>query len=259
MSEKNILYREDNFVAIITLNRPKVYNALGKEDKFLLRNLIKKANKSSNVRSLIIAAEGKAFCTGQDLGDRNVQQNVDLGHTLETEWNPLVTDIRESQKIVIAAVNGVCAGAGLSLGLSCDLIAAHPKAKFISSFSKLGLAPDAGCSALFIHSLGHKKTMEFFLFSEPLTAIDLLKAGLINQLDDNPLKKAVSWADKLSTLPLKTMAAIKKNLQRAADVDYTESLKGETYTQRYLGNAPEYQEGLRAFMEKRVPVFYPNI
>ena len=258
MSEENILYREDNYLAIITLNRPEVYNALGKDDKFLLRKLIKRANKSSGVRSLVLTAEGKAFCTGQNLGDRSVQDNVDLGHTLETEWNPLITDIRESQKIVIAAVNGVCAGAGLALALNCDLILAHPKAKFISSFSKLGLAPDAGCSALFIHSLGYQKTMEFFLLSEPLTASDLFRAGLVNRLEERPLEEAVSWAKKLSALPLKTMAAIKKNLQRAMDVDYSESLKGETCTQRYLGNSPEYQEGLKAFMEKRTPIFYPN-
>ena len=254
----NILYREEKYVAVITLNRPKVYNALGKDDKFLIRQMIKKANRSSDIRSIVITGEGKAFCTGQDLGDRSVQKNVDLGHTLNTEWNPLITAIRDSSKIIISAIQGLCAGAGIALGLGCDLVVAHPKATFIAGFSKLGLAPDAGCSALFVETLGYRKTLEFFLLSNSLDPSELLQRGAVNSLSENTVQTALSWGEKLGQFPLKTMTAIKRNLHRAMDTDFIESLKGETCTQRYLGNSPEYQEGLKAFIEKRPPVFYPN-
>ena len=130
--------------AIITINRPQVYNALNVQGKLDIIAGIKEANKDASVRSIVLTAEGKAFCSGQDLNDRTVDASkgaVDIGHTIETEWNPLIEAIRTSEKLVIGAINGVCAGAGLSVALACDMKIAPPGNRFISGFSQIGLAP----------------------------------------------------------------------------------------------------------------------
>src|SRR5690606_19926516 len=121
--------------AIITINRPEVYNALNVQGKLDIISAIREANKDTSVRSIVLAAEGKAFCSGQDLNDRTVDASkgpVDIGHTLETEWNPLISAIRSSDKLIIAAVQGVCAGAGLSVVLACDMKVAAPGGRFIA-------------------------------------------------------------------------------------------------------------------------------
>ena len=121
---ETLKYDIQNMTAIITINRPQVYNALNVQGKLDIISAIKEANKDSTVRSIILAAEGKAFCSGQDLNDRTVDATkgpVDIGHTLETEWNPLIQAIKSSDKLIIAAIQGVAAGAGLSVALACDL------------------------------------------------------------------------------------------------------------------------------------------
>ena len=180
---------------------------------------------------------------------------VDLGQVLEEEWNPLVTGIRGSGKIVVAAVGGTVAGAGLSVLAACDLVVAAPGVKFISGFSKLGLAPDAGSSSAFVKTLGHRKTLEFFLLGVPLTSEELLQSGFLNAVEEDPLGVARKMASAINDLSLESTALIKKNLQRALDVGYGESLENETRVQRYLGRSQDYREGLRAFFEKRKPVF----
>ena len=143
---ETIKFEIKNMTAIITLNRPTVYNALNIQGKLEIISAIREANKDANVRSIVLAAEGKAFCSGQDLNDRSVdasQGPVDIGHTIETEWNPLIDAIKSSDKLVIAAIQGVCAGAGLSVALACDMKIAAPGVRFISGFSQIGLAPEA--------------------------------------------------------------------------------------------------------------------
>ena len=205
---KNILYSEEDRTVTITMNRPELYNALNAEAKMEIVQAIREANKTPSVHSIILTGAGKAFCTGQDLNDRSVQAtngSIDLGHTLQTEWNPLVMAIRDSKKIVIAAVNGVCAGAGISVAISCDLIISKPGVKFVGAFSKLGLAPDAGSTYIFARALGYQKTMEFFLMGESLTSEELFNAGLINALNDEVYIKAQEYSQKINALsPLST-------------------------------------------------------
>ena len=162
---KFINYKEENLTAIIEINRADVFNAMNVECKLEIIQAIKEANKNNNIRSIILTGAGKAFCSGQDLNDRNIQGKngqIDLGHTLETEWLPLVNAIRDSKKIIIGAINGVCAGAGVSVAVACDLIIAKPNIKFVSAFSKLGLAPDAGSTYTFVRALGYQNALEFF-------------------------------------------------------------------------------------------------
>ena len=255
---KNLIITKENFTGTIKINRPEVYGALTKDAKLEIIKAIRQLNRDEEVGCIILTSEGKAFCSGQDLNDRTIQADegaVDLGNTLETEWNPLVNAIRESKKIVIGAINGVCAGAGVSVALACDLVIAHPKVKFVSGFSKLGLCPDAGSTFTFTKALGEKKALEFFLFNDPLTAQDMNDVGLVNVVTEEFLEQAQDWAQKINCMAPLSLMAMKQNIGAAIDSTYNEAMEREVSSQRFLGNSEDYQEGLKAFFEKREPKF----
>ncbi len=258
---KYIEYREENRTAIISFNRPEVYNALNYDSKIEAIQAIREANKNNQVRSIVLTGNGKAFCTGQDLNDRSIQVGsggVDLGHTLQTEWMPLINAIRDSKKIVIGALNGVCAGAGVSVAIACDMLISKPDVKFVGAFSKLGLAPDAGSTYIFSRALGYQKTMEFFLLGNPLLASELHQNNMINLLCDNPLEKALEYALNLNKLSPLSSEMIKKNIKASLDLNFEQSMEREVYAQRFLGNSADYKEGLDAFLNKREPNFTGN-
>lgn len=256
MSYEYLKVTIENQTQVISINRPEVYNALNFDAKMEIIRAIREGNKNDEVRCLILTAEGKAFCSGQDLNDRNVQgEKVDLGHTLETEWNPLINSIRDSKKLIIGAINGVAAGAGLNVAMACDFIVAKAGAKFVSGFSQLGLAPDAGSSFTFVKGLGYKRTLEFFLFNQPLISEDLEKAGMVNKVSEDALETAKEMAAKISKMAPLSLELIKKNLQAAEEKSFIECMEKETATQRFLGASSDYQEGLKAFFEKRSPEF----
>jgi len=259
VGEFNIIKLEINDgTAIINFNRPEVYNALNRAAKLEIIDALKLCGENPDLQSIILTGEGKAFCTGQDLNDRTIQNDNtpnDLGHTLETEWNPIVNNIRKSKKIIVSAINGVVAGAGLSIAFAADLIISHPKASFISGFSKIGLCPDAGSTYTFTRALGRAKTTEFFLLNTPFSAHDFLECDLINFIDENPLKKAIEIASQINHLAPLSIEAIKENIIQASDATFNESLYFETKTQKRLGRSNDYQEGLKAFFEKRKPSF----
>lgn len=255
---KYLNYKAEDKTATIEINRPEVYNALNFDAKMEIIQAIRLANRDEQVFSIILTGNGKAFCTGQDLNDRSVQAsqgNVDLGHTLETEWNPLINAIRDSKKIIIAAINGVCAGAGVSVALACDLTITHKETKFMGAFSKLGLAPDAGSTYIFTRAMGYHKTMEFFLLGEPLLGVELHQNGLINKLAENVLEEAKNMASSLSALAPLSMELIKKNIKNSFDLNFQQSMDMEKASQRFLGNSEDYKEGLNAFLNKRRPNF----
>jgi 2-(1,2-epoxy-1,2-dihydrophenyl)acetyl-CoA isomerase len=255
---KFIKFEMDGNTAVISINRPEVYNALTLDAKFEIIEAIKLSNNDPSIRSIILTGEGKAFCTGQDLNDRTIQGDkgpVDLGLTLETEWNPLINSLRNSNKIIIGAINGVCAGAGVSIALACDLLVSKPKVKFVSGFAKLGLAPDAGSTFAMTNSLGPKKTLEFFLLGEGLLSDDLKEANLINFLDENPVDFSKTLAQKINHLAPNSVSMIKSNILFSLEATYKESMQKEICTQRFLGNTKDYQEGLAAFFEKRLANF----
>jgi 2-(1,2-epoxy-1,2-dihydrophenyl)acetyl-CoA isomerase len=258
MSYQFISVKDQNETSIITFNRPDVYNAMNFDMKKEVIAALKDANANVKVKSIILSAEGKAFCSGQDLNDRSIKQEsgpIDLGNTLEKEWLPLITAIINSSKPVIAAVGGVAAGAGLSVALACDLIYAKPGTRFVSGFAKLGLAPDAGSTQILLNVLGRQRTYEFFLLDSPLIAENLKDCGLINELADDPLAKALSKCEHINKLAPLSIKMIKENLLFAADHSRQETYKREVSVQRMLGNSKDYAEGVRAFKEKRPPSF----
>lgn len=255
---ETIKYEINNGTAVITINRPQVYNALNVQGKLDIISAIKEANKDTSVRSIVLAAEGKAFCSGQDLNDRTVDASkgpVDIGHTIETEWNPLIESIRNSEKLVIAAIQGVCAGAGLSVALACDMKIAAPGVRFISGFSQIGLAPDAGMSFMLVRQMGYTKALEFALLGKPLLSEDMLGYNFISCIAENVLESALELAQEINKLAPLSVKMVKKNLQYANEKELTDVLSREKYVQRYLGFSEDYKEGVKAFLEKRKPEF----
>lgn len=255
---ETITFEQKDKTAIIKLNRPSVFNALNVQGKKEIISALKMCQKNSEIRSIILTAEGKAFCSGQDLGDRTVNSSqgpVDIGKTIEEEWNPLLQAIRKSEKLIIAAINGVCAGAGLSVALSTDLKIAAPKVKFVSGFCQIGLAPDAGLSHLLVKNLGYSKSLEFAVLGAPLLSEEMFEYNMINAISENPLEEALKWASQVNQMPPLSLRMVKRNLQFAEDHSMEDVLDLEKATQRFLGFTGDYNEGVRAFFEKRPPQF----
>ncbi len=257
-SFETIKYEPKGATALITINRPQVYNALNVQGKLDIISAIKEANKDSSIRSIVLAAEGKAFCSGQDLNDRSVNATkgpVDIGHTIETEWNPLIAAIKNSEKLIIAAIQGVCAGAGLSVALATDLKVAAPGVRFISGFSQIGLAPDAGMSFMLVRQMGYTKALEFALLGKPLLSEQMLEYNFISRIAEEPLSVALEMASEINNLAPLSVKMVKKNLQYANEKELGEVLNREKYVQRFLGFSQDYKEGVSAFLEKRKPEF----
>jgi len=255
---ETVKYEVKGATALITINRPEVYNALNVRGKLDIIAAIKEANKHTDVRCIVLTGEGKAFCSGQDLNDRTVdarQGPVDIGHTLETEWNPLIEAIRTSDKPVVGAINGVCAGAGLSVALACDIKVAAPGIRFISGFTQIGLAPDAGLSFQLVREMGYSKALSYALGGKPLLAEDMVGYNLINEVHANPQERALEVAQELSQLAPLSVKMTKKNFQMAREASLLQVLDREKHVQRFLGFSQDYREGVTAFMEKRKPVF----
>lgn len=258
MNYETLTYSVQDGTAVITLNRPQVYNALNLVGKHEIIRALTLANEDAAVRSIVLTAEGKAFCSGQDLNDRSVdarQGPVDIGHTLETEWNPLVNAIRTSVKPVIGAINGVCAGAGLSVALACDLKVSAPGVRFIAGFTQIGLIPDAGLSFQLVRHLGYSRAYAFALQGKPMLSEEMLEFGLINEITEDPRARALSWAQELNALAPMSVKAMKRNFQEAAQKDWSGMLEIEKTSQRTLGFSADYKEGVTAFLEKRRPNF----
>lgn len=255
---ETIKFEKKDGTALITINRPQVYNALNVQGKLDIISAIKDANKDTAIRSIVLAAEGKAFCSGQDLNDRTVDASkgpVDIGHTLETEWNPLIEAIRSSEKLVIAAIQGVAAGAGLSVVLATDLKIAAPGVRFISGFSQIGLAPDAGMSFMLVRQMGYTKALEFALLGKPLLSEDMLKYNFINEVSETPLVRALALSAEINGMAPLSVKHVKKNFQFGAEHGLSEVLEREKSAQRFLGFSADYKEGVTAFLEKRKPNF----
>jgi 2-(1,2-epoxy-1,2-dihydrophenyl)acetyl-CoA isomerase len=251
---ETIKYEVSDGTAVITINRPQVYNALNVQGKLDIIAGLREANRDAGVRSIVLTAEGKAFCSGQDLNDRTVDASkgpVDIGHTIETEWNPLIEAIRTSEKLVIAAINGVCAGAGLAVALACDLKVAAPGVRFISGFSQIGLAPDAGMSFMLVRQMGYTKAIEFALLGKPLLSEAMLEYNFLNKIAEAPLDEARNLAQEVNKLAPLSVKMVKRNFQFANEHELGDVLAREKYVQRFLGFSQDYKEGVSAFLEKR--------
>lgn len=243
----------------ITLNRPDKLNSFNDDMHVELRQALETA-KHSGKRAILLTGAGRGFCAGQDLGDRDpakMEGKPDLSKTLTTFYNPLVRLIRSIEAPVICAVNGVAAGAGANVALACDIVLASENAKFIQSFSKVGLSPDAGGSWHLTHLLGEKRAMGLALTAEPLSAQKAEEWGLIWKClaEDELMSTARAMAESFASGPTIGYAMIKKSLQEAATNSLDEQLDVEAKHQKICGETPDYAEGVSAFLNKRAPNF----
>jgi 2-(1,2-epoxy-1,2-dihydrophenyl)acetyl-CoA isomerase len=243
-------------VARITLNRPDRLNSFTRAMHAELALALDAAN---DARVLILTGAGRGFCAGQDLNDRAVApgEAVDLGATVEARWNPLIRRLASMPQPVIARVNGVAAGAGANIALACDLVVAAKSAKFIQSFSALGLIPDSGGSWHLPRLVGQARALGLALTGEPLLAEKAAEWGLIWKcVDDDALDVEVdALAQKLASLPPLGLAAIKRIIRTTGERTLDQELDLQRDEMRRLGFTADYREGVAAFLEKRKPTF----
>ncbi len=255
---ETIIFEADGPVARITLNRPDKLNAFNMQMHSELKDALDLVGK---VRAIILTGAGRGFCAGQDLNDRAVvagDHPVDLGMTVETCWNPLIRKLVTLRQPVIARVNGVAAGAGANLALACDMVVAARSAKFIQSFSAIGLVPDSGGTWVLPRLVGQARAMGLALTGEPLPAETAEQWGLIWKcVDDEALDDEVdALAHRLAALPPLGLAAIKKMIRESWDHTLDQELNHQRDTMRRLGFTQDYREGVTAFLEKRRPSFH---
>ena len=243
----------------ITLNRPDKLNCLNKSMHLALRAALQQAHDQA-ARAVLITGAGRGFCAGQDLGDRRPGTSdwpPDLQQTLNDYFNPNIKLITSLPAPVLCAVNGVAAGAGMSIALACDMALAADSASFIQSFSKIGLVPDAGSSWILPRRVGMARAMGLALTATPLSAVDAEAWGLIwkRYEDDALLQAARAMAEQLASGPTAAFASTKMLMQRAATADIETQLDHEARAQKLCATSTDYTEGVRAFLDKRAPRF----
>ena len=243
-------------VARITLNRPERLNSF---TRAMHAELALALDAAADARVVVLTGAGRGFCAGQDLNDRAVApgEAVDLGETVEASWNPLVRRLATMKQPVIARVNGVAAGAGANIALACDLVVAARSARFIQSFSALGLIPDSGGSWHLPRLVGQQRALGLALTGEPLGAEQAADWGLIWKcVDDDALDATVeALATKLAALPPLGLAAIKSIIRSSQERTLDQELDLQRDEMRRLGFTADYREGVAAFLEKRAPIF----
>ncbi len=244
-------------VALITLNRPDALNALTIPMKERLLAALEGVASDAAVRAVVLTGAGRAFCAGQDLRERLAPGAPSLGEELERRYNPIVRAIRGLPQPVIAAVNGVAAGAGASLAFACDLRIAAERASFVLAFGRLGLVPDSGATWSLPRLVGAARAAEMALLGDPVPAADALRIGLVSQVvPDGELASAASaMAARIAALAPGAASATKRLLAAAFERDLDAALVAEAEAQERAGASPDHAEGLAAFVEKRPPRF----
>jgi len=264
MSEALIQSEQHGAVRLLRLNRPEALNAFTAAMLGQLRQALEGAAEDGATRCLLITGAGRAFSAGQDLADPHVAPSrepgaapKDIGWMLEHCYIPLALRLRSLPVPVVAAVNGVAAGAGANLALSCDLVLAGESASFIQAFSKIGLLPDCGGTWLLPRLVGRAKALELALLGDKVKAEQAERLGLISRVvpDLQLQDTAMALAQKLAGMPTRALVETRRALDEAMKLDYEPALKREAALQSQLGFAHDYLEGVAAFMDKRQPAF----
>lgn len=256
---QTLLYTLSNGVCTITLNRPEVYNALNEQMKKELHETLKEAEKDPNVRCLVIRGAGeKAFCSGQDLKEHaGKETRRSLKESLEKSYNPMIRKMRSMEKPIIGMINGVAAGAGLSIALACDMRIMADTAKLIEVFIRIALVPDSGSHWFLPRLVGMAKAFEYAALGNDITAQEAERVGLVNKVvSAAELEKAtMEIAEKLATAPTKSIGLIKRTLNKALSTDLDTLLDYEAYIQEIASLTEDHKEGVQAFLEKRPAQF----
>ena len=247
----------DGPVATLTLDRPEALNALTVPVKVGLREALESIAADRSIRTVILTGAGRAFCAGQDLAEREQPDAAPLDVELRERYNPIIRAIRSMGQPVIAAVNGVAAGAGASLAFACDLRIAADEARFVLAFGRIGLVPDSGATWFLPRLVGSAKAAELALVGDQLDAAEALRIGLVSKVvpGGQLLDEARSMAGRLAEAAPLALALTKDALQRSGTIDLDEALEGEAKLQGIAGASADHAEGLAAFRQKRPPRF----
>lgn len=260
MSNSTIQFDVHAGVAVLRLNRPDTLNSFNSDMHVEVRDALSSAASDAAVRAVLLTGNGRAFCAGQDLNDRNVVEMgeaPDVGESVERHYNPLIRLIATMEKPVICAVNGVAAGAGANIALACDIVLASRSASFIESFCKLGLVPDSGGTWILPRLLGMARARGVALLGPRISAEQAQAWGLIWQVvDDSSLwKQALELAQQMAGQPTRGLALTKKALLLSTANTLDQQLDLERDLMRAAGRTNDYREGVSAFLEKREPTF----
>ena len=236
-------------VCIIKLNRPKVFNSFNKEMAFELQEILDNCEKNPAVRSILLTAEGKAFCAGQDLQELTAPDGPELSDIVREHYNPIIKRIRSIEKPIVCAVNGVAAGAGANIALACDITIAGESVAFIQAFSKIGLIPDSGGTFFLPRSIGMQKATALMMLADKVMAADAEKMGMIYKVcpDESLMEETLKVAKKLATLPTIGLGLTKRALNKSITNDLTAQLALEDELQTFAGKTYDYNEGVAAF------------
>jgi 2-(1,2-epoxy-1,2-dihydrophenyl)acetyl-CoA isomerase len=258
MMYETIQYTVQNGVATLELSRPDKLNAFNSQ---MIREIIaavKEASKDEQVRCLVLTGTGRGFCSGQDLAD--VDENMDHGQVLREQYGPMMKQLMSFEKPIVAAVNGIAAGAGFSLALACDFRLASEKANFLNAFINIGLIPDSGNLYFLQNLVGYAKAAELSILGEKISAEKAFQLGLVTKVISTQTweSEVNQFSEYLANLPTKAIGLIKRNLKLANNLSFDSYLEKEAEGQRIAGLTNDHQEGVQAFVEKRKPIFIGN-
>ncbi|HEY3249324.1 MAG TPA: enoyl-CoA hydratase-related protein [bacterium] len=256
MGETILLDQRDG-VLTITLNRPDVLNAFNDQMSTEMTDALRLAERDPTVRCVVITGAGRGFCSGQDLRDRAGNTKFSFVESLRHRYNPIILKLRAIEKPVLAAVNGVAAGAGCSLALACDLRLASEKASFIEIFARVGLVPDSGSTYFLPRLIGLGRALELSFLADPISASDALRIGLVNWMvpETDLAARTDEIARRLAQGPTKGFGLIKRAMNRNLDADLASALDYEALMQEAAGRTDDHREGVDAFLEKRTANF----
>jgi len=253
----SILFEIKNSVAYITLNRPDKFNSFNREMALLMQAKLDEAASLHEIRAVYITGTGKAFCAGQDISELVGDNKIEIAQILSEHYNPIVKRIRNLPKPVIAAVNGVAAGAGANIALCCDVVVATVSASFIQAFSKIGLIPDSGGTFTLPRLIGWQKASALMMTGDKVTADEAEKIGMIYKVFDDEIfnDESKKIAQTLSQMPTKGLAYTKHALNHSFHNNWEKQLLLEDEYQQKAASTYDYDEGISSFLEKRKPIF----
>ena len=252
-----IQFEKIGAIGKITLNRPDKYNAFVRGMALELQKKLDECRSDETIRCIIISGSGKAFCAGQDLKEATDPNSPTIEEIVQQHYNPIIKKIREIEIPVIAAVNGVAAGAGANVALACDIVVAAQSASFIQAFSKIGLIPDSGGTYFLPRLIGIQKAAALMMTGEAVSAEKAETLGMIYAVyEDSEFEtRSMKLADTISSMPTKGLGYTKKLLSQTFNNSLEEQLSLEAKTQALSASSKDHQEGIKAFMEKRTPQF----
>lgn len=254
---KSIFFEKIGNVAKITLNRPKVYNSFNREMALALQSVLDECWHNSEIRAIYLTGEGKAFCAGQDLQEVAGENSPSFRTILSEHYNPIIEKLRNIEKPIVAAVNGVAAGAGANIALACDIVTASESASFIQAFSKIGLIPDSGGTFMLPRLIGFQRASALMMLGDKVSAQQAFTMGMIYKVLSDEEFTSESWkiVEILSKMPTKGLGYTKRALNQSFTNDLNQQLSLEDHLQSEAAGTKDYKEGVAAFLEKRMPNF----